>query len=60
MATRRPLFLIEDLSLLLTFGSNCMSVLAPILSEAQPITHRLMDRLSELIKSLKICYVLMF
>jgi hypothetical protein len=36
-----------------------MSVWAPILSEAQPITPRLMDKLSESIKSLKICFVLM-
>jgi hypothetical protein len=50
----------SDLSLLLAFGSSCMSVWAPILSEAQPITPRLMDRLSESIKSLRICYVLVF
>jgi hypothetical protein len=59
-AYRRPLSLTEDLSLLLTFGSNYMSVWAPILSEAQPITLRLMDRLSESIKSLRICSVLVF
>jgi hypothetical protein len=38
MAYRKPLFLKEDLSLLLAFGSNCMSVWAPISSKAQPIT----------------------
>jgi hypothetical protein len=47
MAYRRPLFLTDDLSLLLAFGSNYMSVWAPILFEDQPITPRLMDRLSE-------------
>jgi hypothetical protein len=56
----KTLFLTEDLSLLLAFGSNYMSVWAPISSEAQPITPRLMDRLSESIKSLKICSVLVF
>jgi hypothetical protein len=37
-----------------------MSVWAPISSEAQRITPRLTDRLSESIKSLKICFVLVF
>jgi hypothetical protein len=60
MAYQRPLFLTDNLSLLLTFGSNCMSVWAPISSEVQPITPKLMDRLSESIKSLKICSVLVF
>jgi hypothetical protein len=60
MAYRRPLFLTDDLSLLLTFGSNYVSVWALISSEAQPITPRLMDRLSESIKSLKICSMLVF
>jgi hypothetical protein len=61
MAYRRPLFLTDDLSLLLTFGSNCMSVWAPILSsEAQPITPRLMGRLNESIKLLRICSMIVF
>jgi hypothetical protein len=42
------------------FGSNYMSVLAPISSEAQPITPRQTDRRSESIKSSKICSVLVF
>jgi hypothetical protein len=60
MTYRRPSSPIENLSLLLTFGSNYMSVWTPIPSEAQPITARLMDRQSESIKSLKICFVLVF
>jgi hypothetical protein len=47
MAFRRPLFLIEDLSSFLTFESSCMSVWAPTLSEAQPITPRLINRQTE-------------
>jgi hypothetical protein len=50
----------EGLSLSLFFGSNYRSVWAPILSEAQLITPRLVDRLSESIKSSKICFVLVF
>jgi hypothetical protein len=50
----------EGLSLSLAFGSNYRSVWAPILSEAQLITPRLVDRLSESIKSSKICFVLVF
>jgi hypothetical protein len=60
MASRRPSSSIGDLSLLLIFGSNYMSVWPPISSEAQPITPRQMDRQSESIKSSKICSVLMF
>jgi hypothetical protein len=60
MASRRPSSPIEDLSSLLAFRSNYMSVWAPISSTAQPITPRRMDRLSESIRSLKICSVLMF
>jgi hypothetical protein len=37
-----------------------MTVWAPILSIAQPITPRLTDRLSELIRLLRICSVLVF
>jgi hypothetical protein len=37
-----------------------MNVWAPISFEAQPIIVKLMDRLSESIKSLKICFVLVF
>jgi hypothetical protein len=37
-----------------------MRVWTPISSEAQSITPKLMDRLSESIKSLKICSVLVF
>jgi hypothetical protein len=46
--------------LLLAFGSNYMSVWAPISSEAQHINPRLMGRLSELIRSSKICSMLVF
>jgi hypothetical protein len=60
MASQRPSSPIEDLSSLLAFGSNYMSVWAPISSEAQPIILRLTDRLSESIKSSKICFVLVF
>jgi hypothetical protein len=59
-ASRRPSSPIEDLSSLLAFGSNYISVWAPILSVAQPITPRLTDKLSELIRSSKICSVLVF
>jgi hypothetical protein len=59
-ASRRQSSLTEDLSLLIAFMSNYMSVWAPISFEDQRITPRLMDRLSESIKSLKICFVLVF
>jgi hypothetical protein len=42
------------------FRSNYMSVWAPTSSAAQPITPRLMDKLSESIRSSKICSVLVF
>jgi hypothetical protein len=58
IASQRPSSLTEDMSLLVTFGSSYMSVWAPILSKAQPITPRRMDRWSESIKSLKICFML--
>jgi hypothetical protein len=60
MAYRRPLFLTEDLSLLLAFGSNYMNVWTLISFKAQPIFPRLTDRPSKSIKSLKICFVLVF
>jgi hypothetical protein len=60
MASRRPLSPIEVLPLLLAFGSNYMNVWVPISSEAQPVILKLMDRLSESIESLKICFVLVF
>jgi hypothetical protein len=50
----------EDPSLSLVFWSNNMSVWAPILSEAQPITPRQTNRWSESIKSSKICSILVF
>jgi hypothetical protein len=37
-----------------------MIVWAPISSKAQPIILRLMDRLTKPIKSLKICFMLVF
>jgi undecaprenyl pyrophosphate phosphatase UppP len=37
-----------------------MSVWAPISSEAQLIIPRMIDKLNESIKSLKICFVLVF
>jgi hypothetical protein len=42
------------------FWEQLHECLAPISFAAQPITPRLMDRLSESIRSLKICYVLVF
>jgi hypothetical protein len=60
MTYRGPLFLTEDLSLLLIFGSNYMNVWAAISFEPQPIIPKLMDKLSESIKSLKICSVLVY
>jgi hypothetical protein len=59
-ASQRPSSPIEDLSLLLTFGSSCMSAWAPVSSKAQLIIPRLTDRLNESIKSLKICFMLVF
>jgi hypothetical protein len=46
--------------LLLIFGSNYMNVWAAISFEPQPIIPKLMDKLSESIKSLKICSVLVY
>jgi hypothetical protein len=60
MVSQRPLSLTENLSLWHIFQNNYMTVWAPISSEAQPIILRLMGRLNESIKSLKICFVLMF
>jgi hypothetical protein len=55
MAYQRPLFLTEDLSLLLTFGNNCMSVWALISSEAQPIapqTNGQTERVNQIIEDM--------
>jgi hypothetical protein len=60
MASQRPSSPIEDLSSLLVFGSNYMSIWAPISSRAQLIIRRLTDRLNESTKSSKICFVLVF
>jgi hypothetical protein len=57
MASRRPSSLIEDLSSLLIFGSNYMSVWAPISSEAQPITPRQTEQVNQIIEDM-ICFVL--
>jgi hypothetical protein len=58
MVSRRPLSLVEGPFFWHVFGSNYMTVWAPISSEAQPTILRLMDRLSKSIKSLKIWFVL--
>jgi hypothetical protein len=58
MVSRRPLSLIEGLSLWHGFENNYMTVWAPISSKVQPIILRLMSKLNESIKSLKICFVL--
>jgi hypothetical protein len=55
---QRPSSLIEDLSLLHISGNNYIIALAPILSEAQHTILKLMGRLSEEIKSLKIFFTL--
>jgi hypothetical protein len=60
MVSQRPLSLTQDLSLWHNFGNNYMTVWAPISFEAQPIILRLMDRLSESIKSSKIYFMLVF
>jgi hypothetical protein len=56
--TRRPLSLIESLSLWHDFGNNYMIVWAPISSEVQPIISRRTGKQNESIKSSRICSVL--
>jgi hypothetical protein len=58
MVSRRPLSLTEGLSLWHGFRNNYMTVWAPISTEVQPIISRLMGKLNESIKSLRICFVL--
>jgi hypothetical protein len=58
--SRRPSSPIDNLSLLLAFGNNCISAWAPTSSKAQSIIPKLTDRLNESIKSFRICFVLMF
>jgi hypothetical protein len=60
MVSQRSLSLTEGLSLWHIFGNNYMTVWVHISSEAQPIILRLMDRLSESIKSSKIWFILTF
>jgi hypothetical protein len=48
----------EDLYSLLIFGSNYMSVWAPILSKAQPITPRQMERVNQIIEDMLCACVL--
>jgi hypothetical protein len=57
---RIPLSLIEDPSLWLTFGSNCMNVWAPISFEAQHIIPRRTTRPRGWTKSLKTCSAFVF
>jgi hypothetical protein len=51
MVSQRPSSLMEDLSLLLVFGSNYMSVWAPISSEAHP-TDGQMERINQIIEDM--------
>jgi hypothetical protein len=60
MASWRPLSLTEGLSLLYVFWSNCITVWAPISSEAPSIILRLVGKLSEWIESSNICFMLVF
>jgi hypothetical protein len=46
----KTIIFVEDVSLLLAFGSNCMSVWAPTSSESQLIIPKLTERLNESIK----------
>jgi hypothetical protein len=60
MVSHRPLSQTEGPSLWHVVGNNCMTVWAPISSEAQPIILRLTGRLNKSIKSLKTCSSLVF
>jgi hypothetical protein len=60
MSYRRPLSLIESPSLCHVFGSNYMTVWAPISSTIQHVILRPTSKMNKWIKSFKICSALVF